>query len=103
MSRLTELLTKATPGPWIYYDNGFDAGIAQDGNYIIFGGEPSEGWIPFDADAALTITLRNNADKFQALWDAAALVKDTYPGRTVAMERLIPVVEALRDLMGDSE
>jgi hypothetical protein len=51
--------TKHSPEPWVYWDNGFDAGIVSEQDVanahaksvcpsIIFGGEPCEGRVEAD-------------------------------------------------------
>ena len=50
LTKLKELLGKATPGPWAYMDDGFCGYIesAPSGNWTSFGGEPSEGRLEGD-------------------------------------------------------
>ena len=78
LDALSELEARATKGPWAHYDNGFDGGVVsglrdagpeehttfgcgKKYDIMIFGGEPSEGYVPADDPDVIFIAASRNA------------------------------------------
>ena len=105
MSKLTDLLDKATPRPWrSWVDKWGESQIGRSPkgpSFIALWGASYKQ----QANRETVVALVNNAEAIQALWDAAqdevAYGNSGYADEPPS-EALMVAVEALRDLCGDA-